>query len=211
MSDPQALDKLIYGDEHQQEFDYEAEPVTLEGAADADFHLRRAGVARRQLEHEQGLFRAELDRIRGRLEVREEKFQREIAWHEAAVERWHRNEVRHGRAKGKTITLPSGRSSLTKRQPVIHEPQGDNADRFRDFARKIPVGEGGERWVDEVWRTTTEEKFLVSKLKGMVEIHPDDLKKEPGSVARLVLRSDTSKVVPGVTAVIMGDNWKAAE
>lgn len=123
---------------------------------------------------------------------------RRAEWFEAGIESWHRAQLADGKDVGKHIEFPSGGASkLTRAQPVVKgRPDHDLLMAFCE-----------EQGWDDVYKDPAgpDDRFLVSKLKGHVELRRGS---EPGADSYYVDKK-TGKRVPGLTLVERHDTWSS--
>lgn len=99
------------------DYSEDTEPPTLATVDEIERTLRRLRVVTDRLAEVEEVAKANVQAVQEWLHDRSSVLLREIAWHEQAVERWHREHVRQGGAK--TFPLPSGVLKLAKGRTTV--------------------------------------------------------------------------------------------
>ena len=110
--------------------DYEAEPATASTIDEADRHLWRIGVLRREAAELEALFDDRMATLAERKAEALAPYERRIAWHERCAEGWMR--AHHAETGTKSKRLPAGTMQLRKAPDRVDAlaPPSDDADRF---------------------------------------------------------------------------------
>jgi phage host-nuclease inhibitor protein Gam len=110
--------------------DYEAEPATASTIDEADRHLWRIGVLRREALEIEALFDNRMATLVERKAEALAPYESRIAWHERCAEGWMR--AHHAETGTKSKRLPAGTLSLRKAPDKVDAmaPPSEEADRF---------------------------------------------------------------------------------
>lgn len=203
--DPIDEDVLLYGDEYEPEIDYDEVEPSREPPTDvglADWHLRKLLAFKAKAKADDEVFAEALERMKARRSAVAARHRRAIDYHGAAVEAWHRQEVRLGRAD-KTLRLPSGVSKLIAAKVDLTVADEEELRTFLSGQ----VTEDGESWEKLVFEPQAD-MFRVMALRKLVKPPKDKGKLEPGTPVEL--RTSAEQVAKGVRAVVQPDNWSAS-
>jgi hypothetical protein len=101
----------------EPEADYETEPATAATLDEADRHLWRIGVLRREAAEVERLFDDRLKTLAERKAEALAPYELRIAWHERCAEGWMR--AHHAETGTKSKKLPAGQLKLTKNRSKV--------------------------------------------------------------------------------------------